>query len=180
MLWVKYNSITWTKWIIKNIFKALRYFNVQQLFVKRLLNFQLNSWFKLFVGFLVCKWFMSCSLETQCNAVFVGYWSLMILLYLFYESLKVLLDSLTGKVRRLTSIVWIGYFPYQYIISNEQLLNIRVEIIVFINIHGNLNVQVSTESEKERMVDMAKLKIALIETETAVYGYILLMHVNFD
>lgn len=53
-----------------------------------------------------------------------------------------------------------------------------MEIILFINIHSNLNVQVSTESEKERMADMAKFKIAL--AETAVYGNINLIYVNFD
>lgn len=57
-------------------------------------------------------------------------------------------------------------------------MNIWVEIILFINIHSNLNVQVSTESEKERMADMAKFKIAL--AETAVYGNINLIYVNFD
>jgi len=47
-------------------------------------------------------------------------------------------------------------------ISNEQFMKIWVENFLFINIHGSLNAEVSTESEKERTADMAKFKIASV------------------
>lgn len=65
-------------------------FNVQQLFIKRLINFQVNSLFHLFIGFLASKQFMSFPLLIKYNAVLVGYWSLIILfiLCLFIQALK--------------------------------------------------------------------------------------------
>lgn len=52
-----------------------------------------------------------------------------------------------------------------------------VKIILFIKIDSNLNVQL-TQSEKERMADMAKFKIFLVKT--AVYGSNFLLYINFD
>jgi len=41
---------------------------------------------------------MNCALQTQSNAMLIVYLGLKILLYSFYENLKVLFDSLTGEI----------------------------------------------------------------------------------